>query len=58
MTDHMDSVSHNLAMFASNGKANGSTSNQSQNHGSGRRGGRNNANRERGGDRFNHGGNQ
>ena len=54
----MDSVSHNLAMFASNGKANGSTSNQSQNHGSGRRRGRNNANRERGGDRFNHGGNQ
>ena len=27
MTDHMDSVSHNLAMFASNGKANGNTSN-------------------------------
>ena len=36
MTDHMDSISHNLAMFASNGKANGNTSNQSQNHNSGR----------------------
>ena len=58
MTDHMDSVSHNLAMFASNGKANGSTSNQSQNHGSNRGRGRNNANRGRGGGRFNHGGNQ
>ena len=34
MTDHMDSVPHNLAMFASNGKANGNTSNQSQNHNS------------------------
>ena len=56
MTDHLDSVSHNLAMFASNGKANGSTSNQSQNHGSGR--GRNNANRGRGGGMFNHGGSQ
>ena len=30
ITDHMDSVSHNLAMFASNGKANGNTLNQSQ----------------------------
>ena len=36
ITDHMDSVSHNHAMFASNGKANDNTSNQSQNHGLGR----------------------
>ena len=49
ITDHMDSVSHNLAMFASNGKANGNTSNQSQNHGLGRGRGRNNTNRGRGG---------
>ena len=49
ITDHMDSVSHNLAMFASNGKANGNTSNQSQNHGFGKGRGRNNTNRGRGG---------
>ena len=46
ITDHMDSVSHNHAMFASNGKANDNTSNQSQNHGLGRGRGRN---RRRGG---------
>ena len=47
ITDHMDSISYNLAMFASNGKANDYTSNQSQNHGLGR--GRNNTNKGRGG---------
>ena len=57
MIDHIDLVSHNLAMFASNGKTNGSISNQSQNHGLGRGRGRNNANKGRGGGRFNHGGN-
>ncbi|KAK9991904.1 hypothetical protein SO802_026889 [Lithocarpus litseifolius] len=60
MTDHLDLVSHTIAMFASNGKANGSSSisNQSQNHGSVRGRGRNNANGGRGGGKFNHGGSQ
>ena len=55
MTDHLDLVSHSLAMFASNGKTSSSTHNQAQNHGSGRgRGrGRNHSNRGRGGGRYN-----
>ena len=58
MTDHLDSVSNSLAMFAFNGKANGSSSHQPQNHGSRRGKGRNNNPRGRGGGKFNHGGNQ
>ena len=40
MTNHLDSISNSLAMFASNGKAGGNSSHQSQNHGSGRGRGR------------------
>jgi len=58
MTDHLDLVSHSLAMFASNSKANSSTQNQTQNHGSGRGKGRNNSNRGRGGGRYNNFGGQ
>ena len=53
MTDHLDSVSHSLAMFASNGKASSSTQYQAQNHGSGRGRGRNHFNRGSGGGRYN-----
>ena len=53
MIDHLDSVSHSLAMFASNGKASSSTQNQAQNHGSGRGRGRNHSNRGRGVGRYN-----
>ena len=53
MTDHLDSVSHSLAMFAFNGKASSSTQNQAQNHGSGRGRGRNHSNKGRGGGRYN-----
>ena len=58
MTNHLDSVSKSLAMFASNGKAGGNSSHQSQNHGSGRGIGRNNNPRGRSGGRINYGGNQ
>ena len=58
MTDHLDSVSNSLAMFAFNGKANGSSSHQPQNHGSRRGKGRNNNPRGRSGGRINYGGNQ
>ena len=56
MTDHLDSVSSSLAMFASHGKQGNNTS--YQNHGSGRGRGRNNNSRGRNGGRFSHGGSQ
>ena len=56
MTNHLDLVSHSLAVFASNGKINSNSQNQSQNHESGRGRGRNNSNRGREGGRCNHNG--
>ena len=58
MTNHLDLVSHSLAVFASNGKINSNSQNQSQNHESGRGRGRNNSNRGREGGRCNHNGGQ
>ena len=56
MTDHSNSVSNSLAMFASHGKQGNNTS--YQNHSSGRGRGRNNNSRGRNGGRFSHGGSQ
>ena len=58
MIEHLDSIPHSLAMFASNSKSNSNSQNPSQNHGSGRARGINSSNRGRWGGRYNHNGGQ